>query len=409
MYAKPGLEPHAFAALSAFGAPLLKFTGHSGAIINVIHKSSGTGKSTALYMGNSVFGHPDKLGAIWKDTQAAKFIMMGVYNNILLTIDEITNTPPQEMSNLAYALSQGRGANRAKSSANELRANTTTWQTIALCSSNASFYEKLGVHKNSPDGEMMRLLEYQIEPTTIIDPAEAKRMFDHQLKENYGHAGPIYVKYLVDELEEVMSTLHAVQERIDREMNLTNRERFWSAVIACNITGGLIARNLGLIDYDMKAIYEWTLTMLADIRRDIAPPANNAASIIGDFINRHIRNALIIKSQVDNRTKLHSAPDQLPYGDLIIRYETDTKKLFIVAKAFRDDCVETQIGYKDTLNELKAKGIFLGAKNTRMSKGMPIPAPGVHALEFDCSCPDFIDLDGLVGSLSANSGDQLPD
>ena len=280
---------------------------------------------------------------------------------------------------------------------------------MSLCSSNASFYEKLGVHKSSPDGEMMRLLEYQIEPSTIIDPVTAKKMFDHQLKDNYGHAGPIYVQYLVNELEEALGCLHAVQERIDREMKLTSRERFWSAVIACNLTGGLIARNLGLIDYDMKAIYEWALTMLADVRQDIAAPVNNSASIIGDFINRHIRNALIVDGNVDNRTKLHAAPLQEPYGDLIIRYEPDRKRLFIVAKAFRDDCVETQIGYKDTLNELKSKGIFVGAKNTRMSKGMKITSPGVHALEFDCTVPDFLDLNGLVESLSASVGDQLQD
>ena len=30
MYGAPGLEPNAFAALSAFGAPLLKFTGAQG-------------------------------------------------------------------------------------------------------------------------------------------------------------------------------------------------------------------------------------------------------------------------------------------------------------------------------------------------------------------------------------------
>ena len=147
--------------------------------------------------------------------------------------------------------------------------------------------------------------------------------------------------------------------------------------------------------------------MLADIRQDIAPPVNNAASIIGDFINRHMRNALIVNSEVDTRTKLHAAPLQEPYGDLVIRYEPDSKKLFIVAKAFRDDCVEAQIGYKDTLNELKDKGIFLGAKNTRMSKGMKITSPGVHSLMFDCNVPDFLDMDGLVESLSESSGDTV--
>lgn len=397
LYGAPGLEANAFAALTAFGAPLLKFTGHSGAIINVIHKDSGTGKSTALYMCNSVYGHPDKLAAIWKDTLAAKMIHLGVMNNLPFTVDEITNTSPADFSTLAYSMSQGRGANRSRSDKNELRINDQTWQTISLASSNASFYEKLGVHKNSPDGEMMRLLEYQIHPSNIISPALAKEMFDQQLKNNYGHAGDIYCSYLVNNLEEATSGLLAIQAKIDAEMHLTNRERFWSAVIACNIAGGLIAKNLGLINYDMKAIYVWaTENMLKSIREDVKPPANNASAVIGDFINRHIQNILVVNDEADSRTKMQAAPIQEPRGDLIIRFEPDTKKMFIVAKNFRTDCVAGQVHYKDTLSQLKAKGIFIGAENKRMTKGMKMASAGVHSLVFDCRSPDFIDMDTFV-------------
>jgi hypothetical protein len=114
MYAKEGLEPHAFAALTGFGSPLLKFTGLSGAIINVIHKSSGSGKSTALYMCNSIWGHPKELTSIWKDTLNAKMIRLGVMNNLPNTIDEITNTSPMEFSDLAYSISQGRGKDQVE-------------------------------------------------------------------------------------------------------------------------------------------------------------------------------------------------------------------------------------------------------------------------------------------------------
>ena len=412
LYSAPGLEPHAFAALTAFGAPLLKFTGHSGAIINLIHKESGTGKSTALYMCNSVYGHPDKLAAIWKDTLAAKMIHLGVMNNLPFTVDEITNISPADFSTLAYSMSQGRGANRSKSSANELRTNTTTWQTMSLASSNASFYEKLGVHKNSPDGEMMRLLEYRIHPTNIIPAQIAKQMFDHQLKENYGHAGDIYCSYLVNELEEAIGGVRAVQARIDQEMKLTNRERFWSALIACNLTGGIIARNLGLINYDMKAIYNWAMTMLTEVRQEIAPPTNNAGSVIGDFMNRHMRSMLVVNDEVDKRTKMHSVPLQEPYSnELVMRYEPDTRKLFIVASSFKAYCVEFQVGYRDTLTELGKNGSYVKAGNKRMSKGMRITSPGVHALEFDCTIPDFIDIEGIVEAAkeNANREDKLQD
>lgn len=398
MYGAPGLEPNAFAALSAFGAPLLKFTGHKGAIINLIHKDSGTGKSTALYMCNSVYGHPDNLAAIAKDTFAAKMIQLGVMNNLPFTIDEITNMSPIDFSNLAYSMSQGRGANRAKSASNELRVNTTTWQTISVASSNASFYEKLGIQKSSPDGEMMRLLEYQVQPTTIIPPHVAKQMFDIQLKENYGHAGDIYAGYLVSNLEEAVSGMRAIQAKIDTELNLTNRERFWSAVVACNIAGGLMARNLGLIDWDMKQIYLWATTMIQTLREDVRPPVNDSSAIIGSFINRHMQSILVVNDEVDARTSMHSAPTLEPRGELIIRFEPDTKKMYIAAAPFRVDCVQSQIHYKDALNQLKAKGIYLGAMNKRLSKGMKIKSPGVHALVFDCSGSDFIDIENIVSA-----------
>ena len=139
LYARVGMEPHAFAALTAFGSPLLKFTGLEGAIINVIHPESGTGKTTVLHMCNSVSGMPKELTSMFKDTFNAKIHRLGVMNNLANTIDEITNMSGLEFSDLAYSISQGRGKEKMKGSTNELRVNNTKWQGITVCSSNASF------------------------------------------------------------------------------------------------------------------------------------------------------------------------------------------------------------------------------------------------------------------------------
>ena len=58
-----------------------------------------------------------------------------------------------------------------------------------------------------------------------------------------------------------------IQAKIDKELHLTQRERFWSAVVAANITGGLIAKNCGLLDWDMKAIYKWATDMILSLRK----------------------------------------------------------------------------------------------------------------------------------------------
>jgi hypothetical protein len=401
IYGREGLEGNAFAALTAFGAPLLRFSGQSGAIINVIHPHSGTGKTTILHMCNSVWGHPKHLCTTPQDTVNASIMRLGVYNHLPYTVDEVTNMAPLAFSDFAYAMANGKGKERMEASGNKLRVNNTRWQTISLCSSNASFYEKLIKAKATPDGEMMRMLEYKIDYSDVLEVDYAKQMFDHQLFGNYGHAGVIYAGYLLKKKKEVVETFQHIQAKLDRELKLTQRERFWSAVIAANITGGLIAKELGLIDWDMRRIYKWATQMLLVLREDVQPPATDLATIIGDYLNRHMQNILVVNDNVDRRTQMPMLPQLEPKGELLVRYEPDTHRMYIAAKHFKNDCVDMQINYKETLNQLKKQGIFLKPEVKRLSKGMKVITPGVYSLVFDTSVNGFLNIDGLVGIDSA--------
>lgn len=397
LYGTPGLEAHAFAALTAFGAPLFKFTGQSGAAVNVIHPHSGTGKTTILHMCNSVWGHPRELCSTQKDTDNARILKLGTQNNLPFCVDEITNMHPMAFSDLIYAMSNGKGKDRMEASGNKLRQNTTKWQTISLCSSNASFYEKLASAKMTPDGEMMRMIEYKIDYSDSLDMAVAKKLFDHQLMENYGHAGAIFADWLVRNKEEAEATVRSIQAKIDKDLNLTQRERFWSALVASNITGGLIAvKYLKIMNWDMRRIHEYATKMILSLREDVRPPATDVASVIGDYLNRHIQNVLVIDDMVDQRTKMEKLPKMEPKGELLIRYEPDTKRLYIAAKHFKNDCVAYQINQKETLDALKKSGVYLGFTNKRMSKGMKVVTPGIHALIFDTAAGGFLDMDTLV-------------
>lgn len=395
LYDTEGLEPHAFAALTAFGAPLLRFLGQSGALINLIHPNSGTGKTTILHMCNSVWGHPSRLCAVKDDTLNAKIMRLGIMNNLPIVVDEMTNTKPEELSAFTYCVSQGRGKDRVKASSNELRNNATSWQTIALCSSNSSFYEKLGAFKNTPDGEMMRLMEFKIDYTTSLEPAFAKKMFDHQLLNNYGHAGPRYARWLLENRDDAKKLVLSTQAKIDSELGLMPRERFWSAVAAANITGGLIAKHLGLLDWDMKRLYKWVTHEINAMRFDVKAPIGDAAQVIGDYINRHIQHVLVVDDGVDRRTKMSTLPLREPKGELLIRYEPDTKKMFIVVKHFKSDCVKHQINLKDTLRVLKERGILLDTGNKRITKGLNVPSTLVQCHTLDCSAVDF-NMDSFV-------------
>jgi hypothetical protein len=253
----------------------------------------------------------------------------------------------------------------------------------------------------------MRLLEYRIEPNSVIGVAEGKQMFDHQLFENYGHAGEIYAKYLVDNLEDVKDLIRQIQARIDKEVQFTARERFWSAVAACNIAGGLIAKNLGLHDFDMKVIYKWMTGMLNEMRDEVTPPQSSPVTILGEFINAHMNNALVVNGEADARSTMTPMPILEPKGELLIRYEPDTKFLFVAAKQFKDYCVKFQINYRDVLKQLKDTGLFVEAVNKRMAKGMRMVSPAVRTLHFNAVNFESVQMDVLIAN--EDRVDPVPD
>lgn len=413
LYGRPGLEPAAFAAATAFGAPLFRFSGYRGAILNLVNTQSGTGKTTALHMCNSVWGHPERLCARKDDTFNSKVFKLGVLNNLPVTFDEMSNTDPKQLSDLAYMISQGTGKDRMKSSTNELRLNLTSWQTIALCSSNHSFYEKLEFLKHSPQGESMRIIEYPLEYSDAINIELGKYMFDHQLMENYGHAGDRYARYILENYEEVKNLFLTMQKKLDTQLKLTRRERFWSAVVAANLAGIYIASNrLRLFEWDLKAIFRWACQMILNLRAVTVPPANfnDDEEILGHFLLENMDSILVINGLADRRSKMVHLPLLKPKREIKVRYEPDTNRVFISTSAFRTYCTLRNIGYRETLRKLEMRGVLLVKRERkRMSKGLEIDIPAIPALVFDANHPDFASLVEIAENDSeqsnASSGD----
>jgi energy-coupling factor transporter ATP-binding protein EcfA2 len=396
VYDTPGFEPHAFGFFTAFGAPLLKHLNFKGGIINLINNTSGTGKSTILKMCNSVWGHPEELMLQWKDTMNAIIHRMGVMNNLPVTIDEVTKLSGDHFSDLAYSASQGRGKNRMQQHSNAERINATKWATIVLCSSNASFYDKLSTLKSTPDGEFMRLLEYKIELTGNLTKEEADETFN-RLYDNYGHAGIEYAKYLVSDLEAAIDLVMQVQQRLDKAVGLTNRERFWSAICACNIAGALIAKDLGIIDFDIKRVYDWIIKELKVMRTEVKAPATTQASVIGEFMNSHRAAVLVINGEADKRSGMEQLPILEPkFNDLFVRIEPDNKHIYINAKQLRKYCSDNQITLKDVLAGLQADKAYIGKVNKRLGKGTKIASATVEAFLFNMDNPHFQETDHFI-------------
>jgi hypothetical protein len=402
LYNTPGLEPHAFAALSAFGSPLLRFLDQTGAVINLFNPRSGTGKTTILNMVNSVYGHPKEMRLKQNDTLNGRLQWVGILNNIPPTMDELTNMTPIEYSEFLYALSNGKGKERMQAGTNELRENNTTWQSITVSTSNSSFAEKLSVIKNNPEGELMRLIEYPINKVEALNTAGAKQMFDRDLLHNYGHAGVHFTRYVLENMERVQRRCDNLQEKIDRELGLEPKERFWSATTAANIAGGLVATECGIMDWDMDRIYLYACGLIDDLRRNGVTPVDDVRQTVADYLYRNIQNILVVNGEVDRRTHMQAAPLREPRGELLVRIEPDTKRMFIIAKSFKDYCVKFQINYLETVKKLETEGRIIEKKPIRLSKGTAISGEPIHCLWFKID-DEFVDTTQYAGTEVADA------
>lgn len=392
LFGAEGMEPQAFAALSAFGSPLLKFLNQTGAIINLFNPRSGTGKTTILNMVNSVYGHPKELRLKEIDTMNGRLQWVGILNNLPPTMDELTNATPKEYSDLLYIMSNGKGKERMLAGSNELRENNTTWQNITVSTSNSSFAEKLSILKDNPEGELMRLIEYPIGLVEAINTAHAKNLFDQVLFANYGHAGPIYIRYLLANLERVQDKCLAMQAKIDKELELLPKERFWSATFAANLQGGLFAKQCDLIDWDMSRVYNWSCKQIEKLRTETEAPLDGPEQAVGDYLYRHMQNILVVNGEADRRTNLYAGPVREPKGELLIRIEPDTKMMFFIAKHFKEYCVKYQINYNQTLDKLEQEGRLVKKAGKRLSKGMAVSGENIHCLWFKLT-DDFVSVD----------------
>jgi uncharacterized protein (DUF927 family) len=356
--------------------------GIKGGIINLINNKSGTGKSTILQVMNSVWGHPDELMLQWKDTLNVKLHRMAVMCNLPLGVDEITKMSGDDFSDLAYSVTQGAPRRRMKASSNEERESQGFWATMMVATSNASMTDKLESLKSTSEGELMRLMQYKIDPTNNLDKATAKHVFG-RLHSNYGLAGEPYAQYLVQNLEEIVDVALKIQARFDKAVNIDTRERFWSGMAAANLTGGLIAHKLGLHSINHKRVFDWAVAEVSEMQSATKLSFNDYATVVGEFLLKHNLNILVVNKYSNSKSGVAAAPLVAPRGALIVRYEPDTRRIYIIRQSLKDFCVLKQVTFTDLLTALNKTGAFISEVRTRLDIGTDISAPPVVALEFD--------------------------
>jgi hypothetical protein len=378
-YNRPGMELHMFVLFAGFSSPLVPFALQKGGVINLYTPNAGTGKTTTLKMINSIFGHPEDMMLIKADTINARFQRIGTLQNITPTIDEITNESAEVSSDFLYHYLHARGKNRLQNHVNGERVNLTTWAANCVMTANARLEDKLYTKKRNPDGELARFLEFEYQPGNSEDKRDSDKVFS-RLKTVYGTAGEVYVQYLINHLQESVDILEQMQDAVDRSAKLTQRERYWSNIAVTSLSGGMLARYAGPLDFmtdaDFRRVYGWTINMLK-AKREVAKETKlDPRMMLGAFLSEHINDTLVIDSGSTLKAGgIPMVPKREPRGKLYVRFEPDVGVLYLNKTKFRQFCNDAQVSYGSVVEHFTKDGSFLGEKKVRMGKGLHVSEP----------------------------------
>jgi len=377
-----GMEPFAFAFLAgAFGAPLMRFTGYAGAVVALVGHT-GIGKTLAGEWILSTYGDPRQLSLLKNDTVNALVSRLGLYGSLPLYLDEVSNIEGQELSDLLYRITQGRDKARLGRDSRE-KAVLNSWNTVAVASSNHSLVDKLSTLKADSSAEINRIMEVCCRPVLTFGRNEATAVY-RTFHQNYGTAGPLYAAYLAEHQAEHRDKLDAITKKIDAMSNASADERFWSAMSGVAIYGGMIAKSLGLIKFEVTPILVWLVDRIKEMQGEKAELVSSQVDVLGQFLDEAAAGIMVTSG---DDTKLCSVLRE-PRGPLVGRIMVEKNILLISRQALKKYLDKHYGSYTDLKNELQDLGALKSSDTRRvLGSGTYIAGSQQPVWVVDLNCP----------------------
>ena len=294
-----GMYDHLAILLAGASAPLMRFTGMYGMTYHCGSTESGTGKSLALEVAASVWGHPVHYRTGKGTSPVAMQQRLGLLNSQPLVTDEITSKNRKDFEwfpEFLLDMTEGRGKERMESGTNKERLNLSVWWTVAIMSSNTHVIDYLtGARKHSSEGELRRVIEFIMDTPLTWEPHEIEII--KSLHQNFAVAGEVLAQYLVDNFDMVKRMVPDAVRNVYREFRATNDERFWMAGVgACMAVGALMgSKHAGIVDFPLKEILEAFRRRIDHARSSIRSSRRTAEDVLNSYTREFYGSFVVVK------------------------------------------------------------------------------------------------------------------
>jgi hypothetical protein len=352
------LYDHLAIACIAFGAPLMRFTQMSALTFHAGSTDSGTGKSLALSLLNSVWGHPIRYRTGKSTSPVTMQQRMGNLNSLPFTSDEITHKSRQDMEwfpGFVFDASEGQGKEKSEVHHNRERINNVSWSTLLLLTSNTHMHDYMsGARTHTSQGELLRMLEWTPEMKLNWTPEEEDAL--KSIGQNYGVAGEKFVRWLVMNQDVARDVTNRVIRRLKIEWGMSGDERFWAAGCGTVVAGAILAssRYAGIIDLPVEEIIKSLKKLVDKARTVVKTGARTAEDVLNAFIRENYGGFVVLKisdgsllAQLGNGQAIDQSVTR---SKIMGRVEHQISKVghvefFVEEQVLKSHCVAMSFGY----------------------------------------------------------------
>lgn len=218
---------------SAFAGQLLSPLDYqTGAGIHLKGKSS-TGKTTALFVGGSVWGKPSNYCKTWRSTGNALEYTAYLHNDGFLALDEIGEVSnPKEIGAISYMLTNGKG--KARLTKQITPKPSLEWKIIFLSSGEMNLKDIMNENgQKTKLGQEIRLIDIDIDQSAYglfdqidfaEDGAKQSRLLVERSNQFFGIAGIEWLKYLTDNKRKITDQAKELLEKYHQELIVGHTE-----------------------------------------------------------------------------------------------------------------------------------------------------------------------------------------
>lgn len=238
---------------TSFAAPLVELVGDVSLVASIYSRDSGIGKTTAMQLGQGVWGHPRTGMSALADTRNSVMKKIGDLKSLPIYWDELrTRDHVENVVEIIFQVTQGKGKGRLNKDISQ--AEVPAFTTMFVVASNLGIVDRVYAQTESTEAGGLRVFEIEARPRlSSVDNFVADNLM-MQLRLNHGNAGALYAEWLARNKALARKALAEIDASMHQHHQFELKERFWRKTMVTILAGAVLANMCGLARFDLAGL-----------------------------------------------------------------------------------------------------------------------------------------------------------